>query len=556
MPINFPDSPTLNQSFTASGNTWIWDGTSWNLVRVAAGATGPTGATGPQGPVGATGPQGPQGTSISMKGSVPTIATLPSVGNQVNDAYIVDADGDLYVWSGSIWSSVGQIVGPQGATGPAGATGPQGIVGATGSVGPTGPAGSTGPVGATGPQGVAGPTGATGPQGLQGPAGTAGAVGATGASGPTGPQGPQGATGPAGTTGATGRGFSGITSTSFQAIGLGTRTWNVSNSGAFAAGQRARARLNSTSSIWNEGVILDVAQDGYIQVSVDRTSGSGSGSSWDFILIGEIGLTGATGATGPQGVQGVTGPTGPQGLQGTAGTNGAAGPTGATGPQGPAGTNGTNGSVGATGATGATGPQGPAGTITYPLYSPELNAAVLDGFTTLKSTVTAGTGTWYPFADISYNLGTASYKWNNIYNRVSTINTSDEREKKDIQLSDLGLEFIKDLNPVSYRFIVGQNKPVLDAQGNVVLDENGEPVLEQEPGLRYHYGLISQQVKQAVDAHTSKDFAGWILMDPLNPTSEQGLRYGEFIAPMIKAIQELSDKVDSLQQEINILKNQ
>lgn len=30
MAINFPDSPTTGDSFTAAGRTWIWDGTTWN----------------------------------------------------------------------------------------------------------------------------------------------------------------------------------------------------------------------------------------------------------------------------------------------------------------------------------------------------------------------------------------------------------------------------------------------------------------------------------------------------------------------------------------------
>jgi len=32
MAINFPDSPTLNQQFTAAGRTWIWDGSTWANV--------------------------------------------------------------------------------------------------------------------------------------------------------------------------------------------------------------------------------------------------------------------------------------------------------------------------------------------------------------------------------------------------------------------------------------------------------------------------------------------------------------------------------------------
>jgi hypothetical protein len=459
MAIDFPNSPSLNQSFTAGGNTWTWDGIAWTLERITTGAQGPQGATGATGPAG---PTGPQGTSINVKTSVATVALLPSSGNSANDARVVDADGDLYIWGGSSWSSAGQIVGPQG---PQGVQGIQGLTGATGAAstvaGPTGPTGPTGPSGTaatisvastttlsagssasvtnTGttsaailsfgiPQGPTGATGATGPQGPQGIQGLTGATGATGAAstvaGPTGPQGPQGLTGP----------------------------------------------------------------------------------------------TGATGATGAAST--VAGPTGPQGPQG---------PTGATGATGAAGTNGTNG----------TSPSLDYATLNWPTFT---------GITALGPSSSSGTSSWFPFSDVSYNLGSSTYKWNNIYNRVSTINTSDQREKKDILPSDLGLAFINDLNPVSYRFIVGQNKEILDADGDKILDANGRPTYEPEPGVRYHYGLVSQEVKQAIDLHTQKDFAGWILYDPSDPESGQGLRYGEFIAPLIKAVQELSARVALLEQ--------
>ena len=174
------------------------------------GPTGPSGAGGPTGPtgaIGATGPQGAQGTSINLKGTVATVGNLPPTGNTVNDAYIVTADGDLYVWTGSAWNSVGQIIGPPGPTGPAGSGSPGGV-GPTGPTGPQGAASSVaGPTGATGPQG-GGPTGATGPTGSQGPQGISGG-------GPTGPTGPQGAAstqgGPTGPTGAQGVSVPGTT---------------------------------------------------------------------------------------------------------------------------------------------------------------------------------------------------------------------------------------------------------------------------------------------------------------------------------------------------------
>ena len=31
MAINFPSSPSVNQQYTFSNKTWVWDGTAWNL---------------------------------------------------------------------------------------------------------------------------------------------------------------------------------------------------------------------------------------------------------------------------------------------------------------------------------------------------------------------------------------------------------------------------------------------------------------------------------------------------------------------------------------------
>lgn len=181
------------------------------------GQTGPTGPqgdvgpTGPQGEIGATGPTGPQGlqgTSINVIGTVATVSNLPASANQ-NDAYIVEADGDLYIWDTltSTWDNVGQIVGPEGPTGP------QGIQGPTGPTGPTGPAQTT-EISSTPPASpqpgdiwfdanVAGLyvyyddawvelSGAVGPTGPTGPIGSTGVDGATGPTGPTGPAGADG----------------------------------------------------------------------------------------------------------------------------------------------------------------------------------------------------------------------------------------------------------------------------------------------------------------------------------------------------------------------------
>jgi len=59
MPLNFPDSPSVNEIYTSGSNSWQWDGTVWNAISSSQvginGATGATGATGPIGPTGADG---------------------------------------------------------------------------------------------------------------------------------------------------------------------------------------------------------------------------------------------------------------------------------------------------------------------------------------------------------------------------------------------------------------------------------------------------------------------------------------------------------------------
>ena len=64
MPIDFPNSPSVNDEFTSGSTTWEWNGSVWKVVRDFA----PTGATGPTGPTGTQGITGPTGlTGINWR---------------------------------------------------------------------------------------------------------------------------------------------------------------------------------------------------------------------------------------------------------------------------------------------------------------------------------------------------------------------------------------------------------------------------------------------------------------------------------------------------------
>jgi len=123
-----------------------------------------------------------------------------------------------------------------------------------------------------------------------------------------------------------------------------------------------------------------------------------------------------------------------------------------------------------------------------------------------------------------------------VYSNNGIVSTSDERIKYDIKESILGLEFINKIKPVSYKYKI---RDITYATGS-----NGEEVKIQKTGVRPHYGFIAQQIKEALGEN---DFAGYIYEPSLD---EHALRYDEFISPMVKAIQELSQKNDYLQKEL------
>jgi hypothetical protein len=81
-----------------------------------------------------------------------------------------------------------------------------------------------------------------------------------------------------------------------------------------------------------------------------------------------------------------------------------------------------------------------------------------------------------PHVDNTYNVGTASFRWGTIYAATGTINTSDERLKKNIEA------------------IPGE---WLDAWGEVEWCR----FIYKEGGKRWHVGLIAQRVHAAFEKH-------------------------------------------------------
>ena len=140
------------------------------------------------------------------------------------------------------------------------------------------------------------------------------------------------------------------------------------------------------------------------------------------------------------------------------------------------------------------------------------------------------------------NLGASNYRWGTIFAATATINQSDRNVKNTIQNSDLGLDFISKLTPVSYKMNDGTSG-------------------------RTHYGLISQDVETVLTdiGKTAIDFAGFCKDKNFKIESDAegndikteldgynySLRYEEFLAPVIKAVQELSAENTALKARLD-----
>ena len=161
-----------------------------------------------------------------------------------------------------------------------------------------------------------------------------------------------------------------------------------------------------------------------------------------------------------------------------------------------------------------------------------------------------------PYLDLG-NIG-YNTKWRNIYAQNGVIQTSDRTQKTNVANleTELTKKFIMGLIPCSYKMTKGTSG-------------------------RTHYGLIAQDVEELMIqlGIDNTDFAGFIkspkkiikyeehkdkngnkvkkqIEEVIEGEYEYGLRYEEFIAPLIKVVQEQQETINKQQKEIEELKEE
>lgn len=109
---------------------------------------------------------------------------------------------------------------------------------------------------------------------------------------------------------------------------------------------------------------------------------------------------------------------------------------------------------------------------------------------------------------------------------------SDIRFKKNIRENVPGLEFIRELIPVTYSIDASALNRKLNLPDSII---DNEGIIEKEKIV--YTGFIAQQVETAAKK-IGYNFSG--VDAPKNDNDLYGLRYAEFVVPLVKAVQELS----------------
>ena len=143
---------------------------------------------------------------------------------------------------------------------------------------------------------------------------------------------------------------------------------------------------------------------------------------------------------------------------------------------------------------------------------------------------------------------------------------SDGRFKKNLKENVPGLDFINQLRPVTYHYdIHGLNEKIypkaIREKLNAASTEKQNPLLNKEVAAKLaaqdeiaitakekivYTGFVAQEVETAAKK-IYYDFSG--VSKPQNERDVYGLSYADFVVPLVKAVQQLSEKNDWLQKQ-------
>lgn len=126
------------------------------------------------------------------------------------------------------------------------------------------------------------------------------------------------------------------------------------------------------------------------------------------------------------------------------------------------------------------------------------------------------------------NNASALNIWDYLYVNNSPVVTSDRKTKKEIKDETRGMAFLKKLKPRTWKRKIGSG-----------MDKK-------------HHGLVAQELMEILTSEEQEEFLSF---PPNGEEGVIGIRYGEFTAPLIKAVQELEAENAAIKARLDILES-
>jgi len=154
-----------------------------------------------------------------------------------------------------------------------------------------------------------------------------------------------------------------------------------------------------------------------------------------------------------------------------------------------------------------------------------------------------------------FSRNTASYQVRlgneltlDIGGQVSWSTLSDGRFKRDIKEDIVGLDFINKLRPVSYTV----DNSALARFHNIPDSLTTQMRAGRKADVR-QTGFVAQEVEAIIK---KGNYSFDAVVAPQNDKDNYSIRYAEFVVPLVKAVQELTAKLDVQNKEIEAMKKQ
>jgi hypothetical protein len=165
---------------------------------------------------------------------------------------------------------------------------------------------------------------------------------------------------------------------------------------------------------------------------------------------------------------------------------------------------------------------------------------------------------------------TTTYVYGTVQNR------SDARDKVDVRDTVLGLDWLKRLRPIDYRWDKRDDyKPIDSRPWPIKPDATAEEQAAYRQAVdawqetcnlanltpdgthkrvRYHHGFVAQEVAQVIE-DTGVDFGGFQDHSIKGGDDVLTLGYDEFVAPLVRAVQQLSAQIETLTARLAVLES-